>query len=418
MEKTASEKRKQYFAENPEVYNQYLEIKQEISQGGGENNNNKFENIKKYATEHTSFYKNFSLNDVFPIMTKVDYIKNRNSIQSNEIFTKPLHTSSTSGSTGIPFSVTQNYEKRARVIAELKVFGDYADYPSHEKMIQTRTYHGIQLDRTIDEKENIYRYDICDMSDNAIEKLIQYMQEWKPRAIMGYASTINTIADYILTNKKQVRFDELKSIIVGAEVLSYSDTERITQVFGCPIYDRYADMEMGILAQRKAGETDFMLNTSSYYFEFLKLDKDEPVKEGETGRIVITDFYNHSFPMIRYDTGDLGSYCLNNGKIEIKEIFGRKLDSIFTPDGLMINPHTITRKFREVKNILQYQFIQKDTNKYLIKINANGKVDENDILQKLYDVMGNKAVILLEYTDDIPVSNSQKRRAIINEMKK
>ena len=32
------------------------------------------------------------------------------------------------------------------------------------------------------------------------------------------------------------------------------------------------------------------------------------MKPGELGRIVVTDFYNKAFPMIRYDTGDTGIY--------------------------------------------------------------------------------------------------------------
>ena len=38
----------------------------------------------------------------------------------------------------------------------------------------------------------------------------------------------------------------------------------------------------------------------------LKLDSDEPAEPGELGRIVVTDYYNKTFPMVRYDTGDTG----------------------------------------------------------------------------------------------------------------
>ena len=69
-------------------------------------------------------------------MDKMAFIKNHDAIKSREVFNKPLHVSSTSGSTGTPFKVEQDSEKRSRTIADLKVFGELALYNSHEKMLQ------------------------------------------------------------------------------------------------------------------------------------------------------------------------------------------------------------------------------------------------------------------------------------------
>ncbi len=134
MKLSSEEKRKNYFKNNPLVYQLYQEIKQEnAAGGGGALYADKLRAIKEYAILHTDFYKSFSTGDEFPVMTKLDYIEHYNEIRSKEQFDRPIHRTSTSGSTGIPFVVEQNFEKRQRVIAELKVFGDYAGYLSHEK---------------------------------------------------------------------------------------------------------------------------------------------------------------------------------------------------------------------------------------------------------------------------------------------
>ncbi len=52
-------------------------------------------------------------------------------------------------------------------------------------MIQLRAYNGVELDRKKDEEENIYRYDICDLSDTAIERLLAWVEEWQPKIIFG-----------------------------------------------------------------------------------------------------------------------------------------------------------------------------------------------------------------------------------------
>lgn len=46
------------------------------------------------------------------------------------------------------------------------------------------------------------------------------------------------------------------------------------------------------------------VNTQSLRVELLAPDSSDYVKPGEIGRVVITDLYNRSMPLIRYDTGD------------------------------------------------------------------------------------------------------------------
>lgn len=125
MDNTAAKKRENYFRENPLVYELYQQVKT-INENQLGVMDKHLEMIKQYAIEHTLFYRGYKLEDTFPIMTKLDFIKNQDAITSDEIFDRPLHVTSTSGSTGVPFSVKQNYEKRMRTIAELKVFGEYA----------------------------------------------------------------------------------------------------------------------------------------------------------------------------------------------------------------------------------------------------------------------------------------------------
>ncbi len=410
--KTPKQMREEYFINNPLVYDQYCQIKDRNKSGVA--SEEAFLAIKKYAIEHTLFYKKYSLKDKFPIMTKLDFLQNKAAIISDEIFDKPLHTASTSGSTGIPFSVVQNYEKRMRTVADLKVFGEYALYPSHEKMLQLRAYNGRELDRSVDERENIWRYDISYLSDEHIENLIGFILEWKPNTIFGYASTLETISSYIMKKGREYNFG-CKSVLVGAEALTDEIAHKIKSVFRCPVFDRYSNMEMGIYAQREHGKTKFKVNNASYYLEVLKLDCDEAADEHEIGRLVFTDLYNRAFPMIRYDTGDVGSYCVNNGVIEIEAVYGRKVDCIYDINHNLISPHSITNAMWGISGIEQWQFFQKGENYYLLKIKANSKVNELNVLERLHNSLGDKADIRIEYVFDIPTLSSQKRKYIVNE---
>lgn len=373
------------------------------------------DDIKRYAIENTEFYKKYKVGDTFPVMDKMAFIKNYDAIKSREVFNKPLHISSTSGSTGTPFKVEQDSEKRNRTIADLKVFGELALYNSHEKMLQLRSYVGKPLDRKIDEVENIWRYDIFGLNEDKIQDLIDFILQYKPVIVFGYVSTLDTICSYILKTGKTYDF-RVRSVLVGAEALTDEIAGKIQQVFKCPIFDRYSNMEMGILAQREYGKTFFKINRASYDFECLKLDSDEWAEEGAVGRLVFTDLYNHAFPMIRYDTGDFGTYVKVNGEIFIKEVYGRRMDQLNSVTGNIVNPHDFTRCLKEVAGIVQWQLIQKDKDVYVLKVIPSGGVFcMNEVVNSLKNVLGNTAKIKVEEVHDLPVPNSQKRKSIVNE---
>lgn len=69
------------------------------------------------------------------------------------------------------------------------------------------------------------------------------------------------------------------------------------------------------------------------------MDCDEPAGPGEAGRIVITDLFNYAFPLIRYDTGDIGvmEYGNDDELPRLKEIYGRERDCVYNTVGELIS---------------------------------------------------------------------------------
>src|SRR5699024_3505712 len=112
------------------------------------------------------------------------------------------------------------------------------------------------------------------------------------------------------------------------------------------------------------------LNTASYHFELLKLDRDEPAAPGETGRVVVTDLYNHSTPFIRYDTNDLAvsDDADRSGLKTLRCLQGRLGDVIKDQDGNMVCASNIGSYIREFYDLRQYQLIQDDRNHYQFRV--------------------------------------------------
>jgi phenylacetate-CoA ligase len=66
--------------------------------------------------------------------------------------------------------------------------------------------------------------------------------------------------------------------------------------------------------------------------------------------------------------------------------------------------------------VSQFQFIQNDSNKYLLKLNCLGNTfpSKQTLLEELKTFVGNDADIELELVDNIPVLASGKRKKIVN----
>ena len=237
----------------------------------------------------------------------------------------------------------------------------------------------------------------------------------RPRIAFSYSSTLVELAKYIDRTGIPKEGFSMKSVLTGGEGLSDENRKLLEKVFDCTVYRRYSDMELGILGQDMGNGSEYVLNWGSYYFETFKLDSDEHTEPGEAGRIVITDLFNYAFPMIRYDTGDLG--ILDNSDPnelpKLKEIYGRVRDGVYATDGRLISPAKVFVMMWGSDGVKQWQFIQETKDKYVLKLNCEKDVDTDTYVKKFKGLLGESADIEVQLVDEIPVTSSNKRRAVI-----
>lgn len=397
---------------------QYSEIKRVLKERDFVWIKERYRMIKKHAIEQTEYYMHYDIEDEFPVVNKSILTANKQMFSAKGAFQSPIHIASTSGSTGIPFSVIQDYRKRKRTIADLKVFGELCDYPSHERMVFFRVIND-KVHRTPEqeEAENIFYVDSSDLGIQHLEEMKQVILEKKPRIVFSYASTLVELAKYIDRTGIPDEGFSMKSVLTGGEGISEQNRQFLEQIFNCTVYRRYSDMELGILGQDSGNGSPYFLNWGSYFFECLKLDVDEPVDSGEPGRIIVTDLFNYAFPMIRYDTGDLGimEYGENGELPGLREIYGRKRDCIYTVDGKLLSPAAISVMMwgGVADGVKQWQFIQEDKNRYILKLNCSKRIIAGVYIQKFKSVLGKEAQISVEYVQGIPIEASNKQRAVI-----
>ncbi len=411
------------FIQGGAIYKTYKELQKDYI-NSNETNKKKIDELLNEAKKNTKFYAKIKSNNIkdFPVINKYIINQNYNEICSKKYTNKKLHKMCTSGSTGTPFEILQNSKKRKKVLAELIFFNKLCGYEFGKRQVFFRVWTEKNKKNKIQSfLQNLIPIDISNLDDQSIEHIAKYIKNDKHiNNILSYASTLDLVSKYMLNKKMKPKDFSVDSIISGSELLQDTTRKNLKRLFNCNIVSRYSNQENGILAQECIEHQEMHLNNTNYYIEFLKLDSDEDATEGEMARIVVTDLYNYAMPMIRYDTGDIAIY--NNvskcGKKErlITELYGRRVDTIFDTKGNALSPHVITNNMWGVKGMLQFKFQQKGINKYNIIINMeeNKKIDIEELKEKFKRILGQDALIEVEYVEEIPILSSGKRKYIEN----
>ncbi len=376
--------------------------------------------LLEYAKEHCPFYANAGekLSD-FPVMKKTDYVDHREEILSDEyaMRTDTLSRLTTSGSTGVPFFVYADREKMEHLYANMLTVDELNGFRLGMKRAEFRVW--IEGKNTISRKKsfinNLMMYDISNMGDEALKNICQRLKKEKIQAIVAYSSALTALSDYIKRNQVDVSLWSVEFIFSMGEALPKATEEAIKEIFGFPPVLSYGNNENGFIAANLYGQDEYIVDLFNYYIEILKLDSDEPAEEGELGRIVVTDYYNKAFPMIRYDTGDTGKYSVEldrRGRLHgyFTEIYGRRGSLLFSTKGEPLSIHCFMNVLIDLEDtVRQAKCIQWEKDRYELLVNGEkGKVDEKALLAAYRRYLGEDARIDVTYVDEIPTQASGK----------
>ena len=388
--------------------------------------NKQLKKLIKHVNNTVPYYKKIdgscNLLD-FAVINKEIIRNNKDALWSVDFLNKKNHKVTTSGSSGRPFEIFQDNNKKARNTADTIYFSEKAGFKIGDKLFYFRLwdkqYKKFKFKAWV---QNIVMCSVDEMTNEEISIYITALKTRKPKAILGYASALNTLCKYLEKNKTEIVDFNVKSIISMAEGLNDYTRDSLKKYFDVLPVSRYSNSENGILSQQQTNSLskDYIINRASYYIEILNFNNDQAVIEGKSGRIVVTDLYNFCNPMIRYDTGDVGSMIYNENKeLVFNKVEGRKMDMFVAADGSFISSHII-HKILQYKGIAQFQFIQENYKEFIIKLKMiSGQLQpeiELELIEEYKLYFGKDSKVELQYVDEIPVLNSGKQKLVINKI--
>jgi phenylacetate-CoA ligase len=391
---------------------------------GTRENHDELQQLLEYAQKNVAYYSELDgvteLSE-FPIVNKRTIMENYDAFQSIEFIGTTLHWVSTSGSTGQPFKANQDASKRNRTIADLIYYHKINGWNLGERYVFLKAWVAFPNAATKLKKfvQNFIPVDVMNFDENAKESLRQLLKtDKKIRVILGYASGMASFVDYLEKNGDHAGMFNIKVIFTDSDNLSNTTKIKLEKMFNCPVINRYSNEEHGLLACTSPYDNRFRLNTASYYFELLKLNRDEPAAKGEIGRLVVTDLYNRSMPYIRYDTGDLAisDDIDRKGPKTLTSFQGRVADTIMDTKGNSISAVIVCNFLDDFFMIRKFQLTQYDKDSYLLKVVCNNfhSSISDELSNACKRLLGDKSKIDIELVDDIPVEKTGKYKSVIN----
>ncbi len=231
----------------------------------------------------------------------------------------------------------------------------------------------------------------------AMADMISVIRAFKPTGAISIPSVILSIAEYV--DKNNLTDITLKKIVTGGEHLFPEAKAYIKKVLKTEKFAStgYLSNDTGCIGFQCEVTDKAVHHIHEDYciMEVVDPETNQPLPDGEEGKILVTNFSRYLMPLIRYDIGDMGRIlthkCSCGRQVRLMELLGRSDDTLIIGGGNigLESIATIIGKFPE----LSYHFrMMADTidakDRFILEVESIKPFKEEEyeaLSQKLYD---------------------------------
>jgi phenylacetate-CoA ligase len=260
------------------------------------------------------------------------------------------------------------------------------------------------------------------LSDEDLAAINGKLLRGRPRLLTTFPSTLTTYAH--LVQRRGLRPPPLTAIISSGETLFPNQRALAEEVFGCRVFNRYGDMELGDIAHECEAHDGMHVNEERVYVE---IEPDPELPNG-TGDIIVTDLDNWSMPFLRYQTEDLGRWhadptgCVCGRPLRrLAEVQGRRYDIVVDREGVPINGLVLEDLGSGAAGVAQFQCVQRSPERLLYRVVPLSGFTAEQIRQNILErsrlsIGPERFEIEVELVEEIAHSKSGKLRQIVSEI--
>ena len=371
---------------------------------------------------------------MLPYLTKEDVRANFNDLIARNIPKEQMDYGTTGGSTAVPLGLyIEKKTHNIRMAFEWREW-NWMGYNFGDKCAVLR---GNVINRFENGKRAWWEYDpfnnylilsSYDMTEENLYKYVDKIEEFQPKVIRAYPSSIDILARFIKEHSLKINEKgNIMAISTSSETLYQPQRNLIEAVFGCKVYDKYGNFEQVSIfgmCEKREGYHDFMEYSIT---EIIGKDGKPVTREDEIGEIVGTGFTNYAFPLIRYKPEDLAVWtnkrCSCGRELPlIKRIEGRLQEFIITKSGsiLPLGPVIFGIHEADLNKVRQIQFFQEEKGKLQIRAVKNSAYSTQDVEKYILDLFNLRfrgvCDLTAEIVSEIPRTERGKYRFLIQKL--
>jgi len=263
------------------------------------------------------------------------------------------------------------------------------------------------------------------------EQVRVYVQA-KPSLLEGYAGCLELLAE-ALANVPS--FPRPRLVVSRGELLVPTARRLIERVFGCRVVDFYNTEEVGNIAWECPHRPGILhVNTDACILDLVD-NQGHAVSDGCEGRVIVTNLYNLTMPLLRYDQGDSAIWHEKRARPcscgavtpTVRGISGRDDDFILLPDLRRISPLVIlstvmnawasqTADGAYVGQVKQFQVVQERVGELLVNVipNPDAQIDLDQALARELAKLHPALTYEVRVVDEIPLAPSGKLQRVVS----
>lgn len=267
--------------------------------------------------------------------------------------------------------------------------------------------------RVYDKIRNEYPMNAVNLTDELCEKYVGIIKKEKIRYLYGYAASLYIFTQYVKRHNENL--NQVEAVFTTSENLTDHYRKLMEETYHCNVMDCYG--------ARDAGITAYESGKGVYQVGYNVIAEVVDEFENNTGTLLSTNFLNYSFPLIRYQFGDLVELSSDvdeecyNGQV-IKRVIGRTSDVMRLGNGhhltstgfsmIMKEFDVIAFDFRKIGDLELLLRIQPITEKYT--------KEQEDLIRKTFvKYIGEECKLNIVYVDKFEPLRNGKRRFFYNE---
>lgn len=365
--------------------------------------NNTF--YKSYYAEHgvsISQIKNIEDLSILPKITKQQVKDNINQIKQHSFLFKGY----TSGTSGAPLVIYRDLNSILNENAYVWWYRTQCGLHWNDKKISLRGDLGKSKLFITDKASNTLFISSFSINKSTFPEILQKITEFKPKALVGYPSSLAILATFFLENDKHLN---IPLGFTSSETLYPHQEKLIKDAFETNVFDWYGNSERTIALYRE----------NKKYYEPLLYSVNVYKKKC----VLTTSLINKAFPLINYEVNDVisssNNYSHSKKSMVIDKIEGRTENYVILSDGSKIGSAALSLVFKEM-DILNSQIIQDSATSLVFNIVPGKKfTDEQELYHKITAKLGGSMNIRINKIteNDIIYTNSGKFNLVISNIK-